>query len=247
MFPELKKSKNAIKDLRSEVAGAAKQQADPFSKFNVSLDNIQEKVGGMILPALSDFLDFITKPGGIADQVGKFIDDLGNPKTDVGKFWSENVIPVFQSLGGFIQSAVKFLGEFFKSGAGSFVLGVLKSVLWTIKQIINFATFATDTLSEMLGLKKSATAASVNKVSAGVLSFTGGKELKNAGKFKATGDVFSFGSISSANTVMPNAGYAPITVNVNSADPKAVVQAIRDYSKQNGGSNSFIKPKGKNG
>lgn len=236
MFPELKKSKNAIADLRKEVEGAAAQQADPFAKFNVSMDNIQEKIGYMILPMLTKFLDFIAKPGGLGDQVGKFIDDLGNPKTDVGAFWAQNVLPIFQSIGDLFASLIGFSKTFFASGAGSTLIATLKVVLGTINFIIEAVTEAIKLLEEMLGLKTASENASSNKVTG--LSFTGGKDLNTTGtKFQPTGEVFSFGSISGQNTIVSRSGSGanPITINVQGADPKAVVDAVSKYAKQNGG------------
>jgi hypothetical protein len=87
MFPELKKSKDLFGDLRTEVEGAATQQADPFMKFNNSIDILKEKLGAVVLPLIVDFVTEMTKPGGIVETVGKFFDDMSNPKTDAGKMF----------------------------------------------------------------------------------------------------------------------------------------------------------------
>jgi hypothetical protein len=89
MFPELKKSKDLFGDLAKEVGGAAIQQADPFMKFNNSMDILKEKLGNAILPLLSDFVDYVSKPGGIVDQVGSFLDQLSNPKSEPGKMFTQ--------------------------------------------------------------------------------------------------------------------------------------------------------------
>jgi hypothetical protein len=89
MFPELKKSKDLFGDLRTEVDGAAKQQADPFMKFNNSIDILKEKLGAVVLPLIVDFVTEMTKPGGIVETVGKFFDDMSNPKTDAGKMFKD--------------------------------------------------------------------------------------------------------------------------------------------------------------
>ncbi|CAB5218575.1 hypothetical protein UFOVP219_35 [uncultured Caudovirales phage] len=100
MFPELKKSKDAIGDLAKETAGAAAQQADPFMKFNNSMDILKEKLGNAILPMISDFVDYLSKPGGVVDQVGKFLDDLSNPKTDAGKTFIDIKNAVAETIDG---------------------------------------------------------------------------------------------------------------------------------------------------
>ena len=87
MFPELKKSKDLFGDLKKEVEGAAVQQADPFMKFNNSIDILKEKLGAVVLPLIVDFVTEMTKPGGIVETVGKFFDDMSNPKTDAGKMF----------------------------------------------------------------------------------------------------------------------------------------------------------------
>lgn len=235
MFPELKKSKNAIADLRKEVEGAAAQQADPFAKFNVAMDNLKEKLGSVILPYLVKFMDVLMKPGGAIDQVNKFFDDLGNPKTDVGAFWKDYLLPIFQSIGELLGTAFKFAKQFFASGTGSALIQALKFVLATINKIIEAVTVAIDLITQMYGMEQASKNASSNKISEGTLSFTGGKELKNAGKFQATGDVFSFGSINKNNEIVPRGANTTVNINVQGADPKATVDAVSKYIKQNGG------------
>jgi hypothetical protein len=85
MFPELSKSKDIIGDLTKAVKGAAQEQADPFARMNVAFGELQEKLGGIILPYILDFIDTMMKPGGAIDQVGKFLEDVSNPKTEAGK------------------------------------------------------------------------------------------------------------------------------------------------------------------
>ncbi|NCA08300.1 MAG: hypothetical protein EBS85_06215, partial [Micrococcales bacterium] len=89
LFPSLKTSKDLFGDLEKIVGGAAIQQADPFSKFNNSMDILKEKLGNAILPLIEDFVAEITKPGGLVEQVGKFLEDLSNPKTEAGKMFTD--------------------------------------------------------------------------------------------------------------------------------------------------------------
>jgi hypothetical protein len=105
MFPELKKSKDLFGDLRKEVEGAAIQQADPFMKFNNSVDILKEKLGNAILPLISEFVDYISKPGGVVDQVGKFLDDLSNPKSEPGK--------MFVDIKNAVKDAFGYVKDFF--------------------------------------------------------------------------------------------------------------------------------------
>jgi len=99
MFPELKNSKNALADFSKEYSGMAALKADPFMKFNNSMDILKEKLGGLILPIITKFIDSISQPGGMIDQIGAFFDAASNPKSDVGK--------AFKSLG----DSATILGE----------------------------------------------------------------------------------------------------------------------------------------
>jgi len=139
-------------------------------------------------------------------------------------------------LNGQGAALIGFSKTFFASGAGSTLIATLKVVLGKINFIIEAVTEAIKLLEEMLGLKTASENASSNKVTG--LSFTGGKDLNTTGtKFQPTGEVFSFGSISGQNTIVSRSGSDanPITINVQGADPKAVVDAVSKYAKQNGG------------
>jgi hypothetical protein len=105
MFPELKKSKDLFGDLKTEVEGAAKQQADPFMKFNNSIDILKEKLGAVVLPLIVDFVTEMTKPGGIVETVGKFFEQLSNPKTKPGK--------MFVDIKNAVKSAFGYVKDFF--------------------------------------------------------------------------------------------------------------------------------------
>jgi hypothetical protein len=58
-------------------------------KFNNSVDILKEKLGNAILPLISDFVDDLSKPGGVVDQVGKFLDQLSDPKSEPGKMFTQ--------------------------------------------------------------------------------------------------------------------------------------------------------------
>ena len=62
MFPELKNSKDILGDLETNMAGFAAQKADPFAKFNVSMDNFKETVGTFVLPMLTEIMRLLSLP-----------------------------------------------------------------------------------------------------------------------------------------------------------------------------------------
>ena len=135
MFPELKKSKDLFGDLKTEVEGAATQQADPFMKFNNSIDMLKEKLGAVILPMLSDFVDYLSKPGGIIDQVGTFLDTMKDPKSEAGKMMT-NIKNAAKNAFNF----VKGLFELFKN---PYVQALAFSVLAFVGALKLFTAIAT--------------------------------------------------------------------------------------------------------
>jgi len=150
MFPELKKSKNALADLTKEVEGAAAQQADPFAKFNVAMDNLKEKLGMVILPYLSQFIDEMMKPGGAIDQVGKFLEDVSNPKTEAGQMFLQVKDAVAQTIGGVKEFFALFGNGDAMKGFGVVVSNLVKALpaLLALKGIMMLAS-ATTTITNL--------------------------------------------------------------------------------------------------
>ena len=266
MFPELTKSKDIIGDLTKAVKGAAQEQADPFARMNVAFGELQEKLGAVILPYILDFIDTMMKPGGAIDQVGMFLEDVSNPKTEAGKTFiqvkdaiSETVTAVKEffaffgdgdAVKGFANiasSLVKALpalialkGIMMLASGGKAIASLVsamtliqgKTPVSTVENIANanpllkvavgsqVATYASSQLAQGTvdaGLK--AKGLSVNITSA---TFTGAMALPRA--TGATNFRDAFLGKPATN----------VTINVNKADPKATVDALSAYLKQNG-------------
>ena len=266
MFPELSKSKDLIGDLTKAVKGAAQEQADPFARMNVAFGELQEKLGAVILPYILDFIDTMMKPGGAIDQVGMFLEDVSNPKTEAGKTFiqvkdaiSETVTAVKEffaffgdgdAVKGFANiasSLVKALpalialkGIMMLASGGKAIASLVsamtliqgKTPVSTVENIANanpllkvavgsqVATYASSQLAQGTvdaGLK--AKGLSVNITSA---TFTGAMALPRA--TGATNFRDAFLGKPATN----------VTINVNKADPKATVDALSAYLKQNG-------------
>lgn len=124
LFPALKESKDLFSDLQKVVGGRAAEQADPFAKFNVAMDNLKEKLGSVILPYLVQFIDTMMQPGGAIDQVGKFLDDVSNPKTDAGK--------TFLEIKGAVDSTIQGVKDFFALFGGGDAMEGFKNVASTL-------------------------------------------------------------------------------------------------------------------
>lgn len=135
MFPELLKSKDVLGDFAKTYSGLAEANADPFMKFNNSMDILKEKLGVIVLPLIIDAIDQISKPGGLIETVGKFFEDVANPKTDAGKTF----IDIKNAVGEVIGSVKEFFGFF---GDGD-----------AVKGFANIATSLIQALPALLALK----------------------------------------------------------------------------------------------
>jgi hypothetical protein len=268
LFPELKKSKDLFGDLEKTVGGAAVAQATPFEKLNVAMDNLKEKLGEIILPIITDFIDQMMKPGGAIDQVGKFLDDVSNPKTEAGKTF----LDIKKAVGETIKGVKDFFALFGNGNA--------------MKGFANIASSLVKMLPALLALKAIMVLASAGKsIQNLIIAMTAiqGKNpisntpLGKAAKFVAPAAVVALtvepmltefskptvrenlaktardkvtqqnkifidknGRDSSGNLVVNN-----ITINAPNVDPKVLINTLSKYVKTNGSIPFYLtKPKG---
>jgi hypothetical protein len=83
LAPQLKKTKGGIDDYADSVEGAAEVSADPFARLNVVMENLNEKLGALILPLVEDFANYLIDD--VIPVVEQFFEDVNDPKTDTGK------------------------------------------------------------------------------------------------------------------------------------------------------------------
>jgi hypothetical protein len=269
MFPELSKSKDIIGDLTKAVKGAAEEQADPFARMNVAFGELQEKLGAVILPYILDFIDTMMKPGGAIDQVGKFLEDVSNPKTEAGQMFLQVKDAVEQTV-----DAVKTFFGFFGDGDA-------------VKGFANIASSLVQALPALIALKGIMMLASGGKAIASLvtaMSIIAGKnttgvppvvsglatnplviaaassqvatlaastEAERVTNIEAAKKGMQFNIVAATFTgsmalprltngypgdILGLKGNRPTTVNINvqGADPKATVDALGKYLKQNG-------------
>jgi len=262
LFPTLKTSKDLFGDLEKIVGGAAIQQADPFSKFNNSMDILKEKLGNLVLPLIEDFVSEITKPGGAIEQIGRFFEQAADPKTDIGKAFKslkESIKLTFDNLqalfglmdpnggnnptAGFANSLQMIsdtigtitdgltvtVATFQKIGAGDYngAIALLTSDIGLGAESVRRGIGVQDTLKAInaetmakgFGTLYADDSSGANNV------IIGGKPTGKLG----TG-IFANGKNNLTTTTNNN-----ITIQVQSADPKAVVDAVVKYGKANGG------------
>jgi hypothetical protein len=266
MFPELSKSKDIIGDLTKAVKGAAQEQADPFARMNVAFGELQEKLGAVILPYILDFIDTMMKPGGAIDQVGKFLEDVSNPKTEAGQMFIQVKDAVEQTIGA-VKTFFGFFGDGdavkgFANVASALVkalpaLIALKGIMTlasggkAIASLVSAITLiqgkspisAVDDVTTAVPLLKVAAASQVATLTAATIAEQG----INA-QAARTGQTFNIvGSTFTGTMALPRATGATnfrdaflgkpannVTINVQGADPKATVDALGKYLKQNG-------------
>jgi hypothetical protein len=283
MFPELSKSKDIIGDLTKAVKGAAQEQADPFARMNVAFGKLQEQLGAIILPYILDFIDTMMKPGGAIDQVGKFLEDVSNPKTEVGQ--------TFIQVKDAISQAVEAVKEFFAffgdgdavKGFGNVMSSLLSALpaLLALKGIMMLASAGKSiaNLAKAIGLMTAGSLTdptlvaggddkgkgknpSKGKGGTGLLPFFNMKSasvalvLMSAGSstFKPDRDLSNFDPKTGGSKggypvpfyqMKPNAPTNNVTINVQGADPKATVDALGKYLKQNGSLPFTLQNQGK--
>lgn len=273
MFPELKKSKDLFGDLTRAVEGTAASQADPFARFNVAMDNLKEKLGVVILPYISQFIDEMMKPGGAIDQVAKFLEDVSNPKTEAGQTFLQIKDAVAQTITGVKDFFALFGNGDAMKGFGNVVSALVKALPALIalrgilvlasagKAIANLvtateaivgakgATAVTDSAKVLnvgtlavtaVALSQLATLMATNAAQGTIDKGLAKKGLKTnlaPGLFGTTGEVMAIPYNANAKDfrgMLFGGSPTQVTINVHSADPKAVVDAVGKYVKQNG-------------
>lgn len=80
MIPQLKTSKDVMGDLRRDVKGFAKENADPFERLNRGIDQFKEMVGADLAKSFGDLMDKIATPG---SPEAKAVDELGGAVKDM--------------------------------------------------------------------------------------------------------------------------------------------------------------------
>jgi len=281
LFPALKTSKDLFGDLEKIVGGQAIAQADPFSKFNNSMDILKEKLGAVILPLIEQFVTEITKPGGLVEQVGQFLTDLSNPKTKPGQMFVDIKNAVKDAF-GYVKEFFAFFGdgdavEGFKNIATALIQAL--PALLALKGIMMLASAGKSiaNLAKAIALMTGAGAAGDGGILAGgkknkgfnKLPLLGAGALAGVGLVLMTsGDTMQTGP-RDLTGINPKTGYKKdmpafgsgifangksfaaqttnnnITIQVQSADPKAVVDAVVKYQKANGGLPFVTSSKGR--
>jgi hypothetical protein len=207
-----------IKALAKESKGMAAEQATPFDKINVAADDMKEKLGNLILPKLTDFMNTLMTPGGAVDKLGQFLQDSGNPKTDAGK--------AFKDIGDSMKGATDSINNFFGSfdpkkheGVAGF-LNVMNAVGGGLNFLGRVAT--------QMAIVPTAVAEGAVGAFNGIKGAFGGGAPSSKGKTKSL----------PMPKPTPSAGSAPMVINVygkaTKSDAEEVLKLIREHERRNG-------------
>jgi hypothetical protein len=278
LFPKLKGSKDLFADLQKVVQGEAAAQASPFDKLNVAMDNLKEKLGMVILPYITDFIEQMMKPGGAIDQVGKFLDDVSNPKTEAGKTFKDIKKAVSDTIGGVKDFFALFGNGDAMKGFANIATNLIKMLpaLLALKGIMTLASggkaiaslvqamtliqgkSAVSTAEQVSSLNPIVKIAVASQV-ATLMASSAAQQTVDTGlaakgfKVNLANSAFT-GAMAlpydASNPFLPRqpkySAATNVTINVQGADPKATVDALSKYLKQNG-SLPFSFPSGQAG
>jgi len=215
LAPQLKKTKGGIEDYAASVKGAAVTSADPYSKLSVVLDNLNEQVGTALLPAFEGLANFFIENG---PTISKFLKDLFNPDTKLGKS--------FSTLGTVIEKIFKTLETFFiqfdpnkKDGLIGFLTvlqGALDTIATTLDIIINSLNLITG-----------------NEAAQKILN---GKDVTNPFASAIDLGITKGAGIGAGGSNMSTLGSSNYTINVNKSNmaPGDIVREIQRYERQTG-------------
>jgi hypothetical protein len=259
MFPELMKSKDVLGDFAKTYEGLAVANADPFMKFNNSMDILKEKLGVIVLPLMVDAIEKMSQPGGLIETVGKFFEDVANPKTDIGQ--------AFRQFGQTVTIAGENLAAFFAmmdpKKEGNAMSGFAASLEWisiTLQSVIDgllvfsgaWDQVTKGNFGEANALMSSRTdigakairdrmtvADTIAQINAKTLKSGSGMFITDTqGGMAGVQDKVIFGNpkakLPTVPMVLQPASTTNVTINVQGADPKTTVDALSKYLKQNG-------------
>jgi len=138
--PQLKKTGGSIDDFAESVKNAAKENADPFARFNIAISEIWEGIGTMLLPIVEKLANFITDV--VYPAFDKFFTDMNDPNTFTGQVFTL-IGEAMTSIGETAETVWETFAELFK-GLGIDWADIMKGFLVWLKQ--------TTTQIQVLGL-----------------------------------------------------------------------------------------------
>lgn len=304
MFPELKNSKDVLGDLAAEMKGFAAKKADPFAKFNVSMDNFKETVGSFVLPMLTEMMRLLSLPyvketaltiltvvaamkawvavttlmatvqgilagvtwtlAGALTAIGWTLIVAAIVAVIAGITWLATQTTFFQdtwtNMVAIFQTGIKYMSSAWETIKTAFTIA-FNFIQQAFKNYINFWITLFETFVNGIINGINTLLGGLNAVLNGIKTASFGKidlHVNNIPTLKlprlAKGGIVlprpggtnvTVGEGGKAEAVIPLNGRngigTTINVYVQGADPKAVIDAIARYSRQNGGLPKFFK------
>jgi len=224
LVPSIKGSKDGMGDLQKQFEGAAATAAnnDPYMRFGVIMADLQEKIGGALLPVLEDFSRWLASPGG----------------TQALKLVSDAIVDILNDMKATVKWVVANKDWVLPLAAG---IGAITTA-WKV------ATTAAEAYAAIAGIASAAGAAGKGiptgvGVGLGVLGTV-------AGVLSLSGDTAQPGKVPSTTKAPAVKGKAPavgtnllstkstssgITVNVTQAvTAKTIIDTVAKYEKATG-------------
>jgi hypothetical protein len=255
-----------LKVIEKQVGGTAEAGASVFDRMKLSMDSVSDELGGILLPYMKDFADFLMKD--VVPNVKSFLQDVSNPDTEAGKTFLQIKTAVEQTYNGVKDFFALFGDGDAMKGFGNVATQLVKALpallalkgimmlasggkaiasLVTAMSIIAGKSVTPTGVPPVAGAINPITAIAVGSTAATLAASTLAQEGINAQAGK-TGQTFNIvGSTFTGTMALPRATGATnfrdaflgkpannVTINVQGADPKATVDALGKYLKQNG-------------
>jgi hypothetical protein len=87
-----------LQAIEKQVGGTAEAGASVFDRMKLSMDSVSDELGGILLPYMKDFADFLMKD--VIPNVKSFLKDVSNPDTEAGKTFLQIKNAVEQTYNG---------------------------------------------------------------------------------------------------------------------------------------------------
>jgi hypothetical protein len=128
-----------LKAIEKQVGGTAEAGASVFDRMKLSMDSVSDELGGILLPYMKDFADFLMKD--VVPNVKSFLQDVSNPDTEAGKTFLQIKDAVEQTYNGVRDFFALFGDGDAMKGFGNVATALVKALpaLLALKGIMTLA------------------------------------------------------------------------------------------------------------
>jgi hypothetical protein len=256
-----------LKAIEKQVGGTAEAGASVFDRMKLSMDSVSDELGGILLPYMKDFADFLMKD--VVPNVKSFLQDVSNPDTEAGKTFLQIKKAVEDTYNGVKDFFALFGDGDAMKGFGNVASALVQALpaLLALKGILMLASAGKSiaNLAKAIGLMTAGSLTDPSVVATGdgkdknkkgkgggFLPFMGVKTaiaasvliIPGSTKLQTPEEIAQRQAQMNQNKadLFKNAGMYPglpqrpttVNINVQGADPKATVDALGKYLKQNG-------------